>query len=239
MFQILITMQNTASAKSWTAFLKRYFGNSHSSCQIIFFRSYEKCEQYIQKTNSSYDTAFIDFSDPAAGRRLAAMLMSEEKVDSWICCLGTERDCLESLYLRPSAYMGQELTYEAFFKVFHKLVQEQSNLKRYFSFKLAGEWIRIPQRRIEYFESNGKKVVLHIKGSERPYSFNARLDDLIPMLSQWFLRCHQSYLVNMNEIYLLDKVQHVFKLLSGRNIPVSRRFYVQAAKRHIAFQYGE
>ncbi|HIY52788.1 MAG TPA: LytTR family transcriptional regulator DNA-binding domain-containing protein, partial [Candidatus Agathobaculum merdavium] len=54
-------------------------------------------------------------------------------------------------------------------------------------------------------------------------------------LPSYFLRCHQSYLVNMQQIRKLDTQNHVFLLGNNEEILISRRNYTHAKERYQQF----
>ena len=60
-----------------------------------------------------------------------------------------------------------------------------------------------------------------------------KLDDVHKELPDYFLRCHQSYLVNMKHIACMRQLR--LELDDGRIIPVSRPRYQEAKERFLAF----
>lgn len=81
--------------------------------------------------------------------------------------------------------------------------------------------VQLPLRQIYYLESRRRKVAAHMV--EGTVEFYARLDELEQMLSpSGFLRCHQSYLVNLQYIRQLDSTG--LTLSRGISLPVSRPY---------------
>ena len=73
---------------------------------------------------------------------------------------------------------------------------------------------------ISYVESDRRSVIVHTRAvTLRAYG---KLSDVLDQLPGNFVRCHQSYLVNLDEVARLgaDSV----RLSSGETIPVSRRW---------------
>ena len=95
--------------------------------------------------------------------------------------------------------------------------------------------MRIPYDEISDFESNAKKVTLRKEDGGETYYFTAKLDDIEQELPSFFLRCHQSYLVNMHKIRSLDTKERTFLLFSGEEILISRRMYTEAKERYQNF----
>lgn len=74
-------------------------------------------------------------------------------------------------------------------------------------------------RDIEYFESKGRKVTVH--GAFEPAEFYGKLTELQDTLPENFVCCHQSFLVNMDEIALVGSDD--ITMSSGTVLPIAKR----------------
>lgn len=98
--------------------------------------------------------------------------------------------------------------------------------------------VRVPLDEILFVESSNTKCILHRQGGEE-YTIYKRLDEIESELNdKRFLRCHQSYLVNMDHIRQADKM---FVLSSGdcvtirqRDMKAIRQIYLDYAEAHSA-----
>ncbi len=79
---------------------------------------------------------------------------------------------------------------------------------------------RIMLSTILYAESERRNLYIHTMDGD--ISCLMKIGDFQKNLGDAFLRCHQSYLVNMEHISQLDKSQIVMD--DGKHIPVSRRY---------------
>lgn len=93
-----------------------------------------------------------------------------------------------------------------------------------FPVTFRGSIFKIKVQDILYFESNKRTVILHCVQEE--WKVYCKLDDIEPQVPDYFLRCHQSYLVNMNAVKLI--CPFIIELVQGIQIPVSRQKYPQA-----------
>lgn len=100
-----------------------------------------------------------------------------------------------------------------------------------FVITVKGNSFKIRISDILYFESEKRTVILH--GRFESYTIYRKLDDVQAELPDSFLRCHQSYLVNMNEIRSLKPLR--LELYHGEEIPVSRPKYRETKERFLAF----
>lgn len=93
----------------------------------------------------------------------------------------------------------------------------------YVSFQKQKEDVFL-KRNILYVESNRRKITVHTL--QRQNSYYQRLDTAEQLLGSSFLRCHQSYLVNLRHIREL-KPDYIL-LYNGNVIPISRSRRPQA-----------
>lgn len=99
------------------------------------------------------------------------------------------------------------------------------------SFTAKGTVIHIRLDDIRYIESRKRIVYLHEADLTR--EIYDKLNDLEGRLPSNFLRCHQSFIVNM------DKARHLnsshFLMYSGEQVPVSQLKYGDAKKRFMSY----
>ncbi len=80
--------------------------------------------------------------------------------------------------------------------------------------------VRVPYHEILYIESRNARCVIHRLG-HREHILYAQLDDLERELNDArFLRCHQSYLVNMDQIITADRQ---FVMSNGDAVAIRQR----------------
>ena len=86
--------------------------------------------------------------------------------------------------------------------------------------------VRIPYRQILYLESRLHQVIVHTVRSQDICAFAAVLDDVEKALpTEIFFRCHQSFLVNIDSIYQLDRTNRSLILSNGETLGISKRYY--------------
>lgn len=89
-------------------------------------------------------------------------------------------------------------------------------------------------RHIEYIESQNKYIMIHctcgISHKER-----GKLNDIEKSLDGRFLRCHQSYIVNMDEV---SEVSHFFTMVSGAVVPIRQRELAKIREKYENYVIG-
>lgn len=120
----------------------------------------------------------------------------------------------------PIQYLIKPPVYATFKQTLLKAIQKvDENKRQCYSLSFDGISYCIQLKDIHYFCSFGRTVEVHCASGN--YVFYAKLDEVEkdPLLTG-FLRCHQSYLVNLDQIcrVTMDEV----KLFSGEMLPVSK-----------------
>ena len=95
-------------------------------------------------------------------------------------------------------------------------LEEQKN--REIVVQNGGKIHQIPVREIRYVEGRGRKVILHC--TEETVEYYSTMTGLSEKLPRMFVRCHKSYLVNMDHVLKMDQRQ--FHLSNGQAIPISQ-----------------
>ncbi len=225
--------------------------NNHDSAQMLreTILTYLRASKYVS-TLSTYckpdgirkcieedntDIYIIDFSEVQTGKNLTEQIRRKTLIPAVIMINIDCKTIKNYLYLRPSALIENIQDTQELIHAVSGLKSEAISANRYFSFKCDGEMMRIPYDHIEYFESNAKKVTLYTFDRSVTYYFSAKLDDIARILPDNFLRCHQSYIVNMKHISKFDRTNRTFCMLSKDEVFVSRRMYTAASTQYEKF----
>ena len=125
-----------------------------------------------------------------------------------------------ALLLQPlSAEKIQRALDEVFCEFEKKFGKETS--ENIFYIEGRDEKIRIPVHQIDYFEAREGKVF--VRTGREEYGFYSTLDKIENTLPNCFLRCHRSYIVNMNCVKTIDYANQVILLKNDAQILISRR----------------
>jgi Response regulator of the LytR/AlgR family len=139
------------------------------------------------------------------------------------------------LYLRPTALLRKPVSLRQYAECLRFILAEYRASGRCFQFRDKSLGKRIPLRDIIYFESSQHNVILHTL-RQGAYTFRAKLDDVEHGLHHArFLRCHQSYLVNFENIRGVEQPERRFLLSNGEHIDISRRSYPATLEAYNSF----
>lgn len=125
---------------------------------------------------------------------------------------------VDSYEVEAKGYLLKPHNYEKICNIMNKITQ---NIEiRAYNIHQRNGFIRIPFNDILYVESNNSKCIMHSLDGE-DYVIYKRLNEIEDELNDSrFLRCHQSYLVNMNYI---QKADRQFELTNGDIVCIRQR----------------
>ena len=82
---------------------------------------------------------------------------------------------------------------------------------------------RVEFQNIEYIESRNKYIIIHCTCGI-VYTERCKLSDIEELLDSRFLRCHQSYIINMDEV---KEINDSFLMFSGNIVPIRRKDFAK------------
>lgn len=130
----------------------------------------------------------------------------------------------ELLKFRPTGIITETKNQQKIFSSFKNAYKEQNIIDSFFTIKTREKVVKINYRDIDYFENNQRIVTLHNNLKKEKIDFYAKFDDIYCILPKdKFIKCHQSFIVNMSHVKILDKINKKFILLSGQEIEISKR----------------
>lgn len=97
------------------------------------------------------------------------------------------------------------------------LKELEISTEKYFTVEQKSGTLRLALRQIRYFVSEGRKITAAVEGEE--ISFYGKLGEVEEELPDFFVRCHNRYLVNLNYV---TKLESAALYCGGEKIPVSR-----------------
>lgn len=153
------------------------------------------------------------------GPKLKAEAIKENHETLFIYMSPRDYAIQEIVESQPFRLMIKPFTQEYFHKYLEQAILHIQGGIRYFVYSSRHEIFRVPVKKILYFESSQRKAILHTENGTE--SFYRKLSDIEKEVNQgaYFLRIHQSYLVNVNAIVHYSQSQ--IQLSNGEILPVS------------------
>lgn len=229
--KILIFTQDRELLNSLREDTKAVMLAGRQEAKVYSFPSMDMAFNELKADNSAFDLVVLDIDYIKNLKEIYTDFRAQNLLAALIIISGSYRQLDSAMLLRPTAYLKKPLAKSHYRSRLKFILNEFSSINSFFTFKQRQELGRIPYFEIEYFESNQRNVTLHLRNSQS-YIFTAKLTDIEGKLpGSNFLRCHQSYLVNMDNVRILDKVNRQFHMISGKCVDISRRNLSEVSER--------
>lgn len=101
--------------------------------------------------------------------------------------------------------------------------QHSDDVTRNYMVKVGDRVKAVPYDDILYFEvaKNSRKIILYAKNCK--LEFIGKMKDLEKSLDQRFVRCHRSFLINKENVVMVNKEENLVTLSGGVTCPISVR----------------
>ena len=187
---------------------------------------------YSIEDGEYYDIIFLDmYMDKLNGIQVAEKLRNMNYKGKIIFLTVTSKYAVESYDVEASGYLVKPHDIDKISMVLDRVLSNYENVHTY-QIKKRNSVIQVLYSEIEYIESSNSKCILHrTDGNE--YTIYKKLNDIEEEINhRAFLRCHQSYLVNMNKI---ESVENDFTMKSGDVVPIRTRNLNEIKKEYYNF----
>ncbi len=178
-----------------------------------------------------YDLVFLDiFMDQVLGMDIARKLRCVGYTGKIIFLTSTAEFAVDSYEVEASGYLLKPHDYEKLCALLNRII-DRTNIGQ-FQVSVRNTIYSIPFAEIVFVESSNNVCILHRSdGSE--YTLYKKLSEVEAELNESrFLRCHQSYLVNMSYIVKADKQ---FELTTGDVVLIRQRSQKEIRKAYQDF----
>ncbi len=183
---------------------------------------------------SNLNMALIDLETPK-GKEAAEFLYLN---DSECACYLTDKDETHGLFgyqVRAKDFLLKPVKNDRLLKIVSEEIKwQQASSRREIKVKIDGLWKPVVPASILYVESMGHNLIFHMV-SGKDVKFVAAFKEYYPILNMFpvFLRCHQSYILNLD--YVIDMKSDVFLMANGEEINISRQYRRTSKQSYIEY----
>lgn len=151
-----------------------------------------------------FDIVLLDIlMQPSLGIDVARRLREIGYKGTIVFCTAALDFAPESFEVGASGYLLKPYTVETFERTMNRILADI--IENTYAIKSRSQVLHIPRDEIMYVESHNSQCILHQVGN-KTYTLYKKLGEIENELAApCFLRCHQSFLVNMNYVKAVDK----------------------------------
>ena len=216
--QIAVCDDSSIDRRLIAELLECYFKNKPVECRITEYCNGIDLLSDFQE-GRWFDIVFLDiFMNHLLGMEVARRLRNMKYAGGIVFLTATPDYAVESYDVDAAGYLLKPNSYEKLSRIMDRLTLSYD--AKLYHIRRRSSVLSVPYAEILFAESNNAKCILHRTG-QRSYTVYKRLDEIEQELNdRRFLRCHQSFLVNMDHIRRADKQ---FELFTGDVVQVRQR----------------
>ena len=168
-------------------------------------------------TPGKYQVLFLDIYMPMMrGINVAKAIREQDTACQLVFVTVSADHALESYEVYAAGYLLKPYTKEDLTETLDWCLENISPMAQALEITFERERVQLILSDIQYIEVYGREAVIHTKS--RVYSTNRSLTELERELPGDFLRCHRSYIVNMN--FVSNMSASDFLLQDGMKVPI-------------------
>jgi two-component system, LytTR family, response regulator LytT len=200
--------------------IERYARLKHISCDVRGFSSGEDLLFDIDKGNT-FNIVFLDvFMGLVNGVDIAREIRAHDQSCSIIFATNSRGHAIDGYGVHALQYLLKPLSEPSVFAALEQAIAKQTEEADRFALLVNKQGsYRIMFTDIIFVESNARVITVHTR-NQGDLGFYARLDDFERQCGDpRFLRCHKSYLVNLDYVFAIEN--HSITLETGHKIRIS------------------
>lgn len=214
----------------------------HIDAEVISFGSEGEFEEYLSH-NPAPQICFLDIyldeaSETAGGVELAKIIKGKDSHAAIIFVTSSPEHMLEAWDIGAVHYLIKPITEEKAAVALSRAARVISEEERFIELLVNRRQRKIGLSEILYAESFNKHCNIYTKSGEELKVY-MRLDDIDAMLSEQFLRCHHSFIVNMDRIKSISDDQSSFILTNNVNVPIRSRSRNQIISQYETYRFDK
>ena len=183
----------------------------------------------LLESDREYDLYLLDVLMPGMSGIDTAQALAEAKGRPVVIFITSSLEsAVEGYRVEAAVFILKPVVEESFWATMERVVRRRLGVKKTVLPVVHNRVnVELPLERLAWFENRLHRVFVKLADGEI-LSVNQKLSELQLVLEphSQFLRCHQSYLVNLDYV---DKLEDsCFYMKDGQVIPISRNFYKQS-----------
>nr|WP_083504339.1 LytTR family DNA-binding domain-containing protein [Acetivibrio ethanolgignens] len=194
----------------------------------------------LLNSDNSYELYLLDVMMPGiSGIDGAGSLRKKVKNPVIVFITSSLESAVEGYRVNASGFILKPVEKERFEETMDRVLEQKlGQRKKFISLTYNRVPLKLQLERVAYFENRLHRVYVMLTDGE-VLSVGQKLSQIQENLESdgMFLRCHQSYLVNLEQVE--EMMNSCFRLKGGIMIPISRNFYKQSKNAYYHYRLKE
>ena len=205
--------------------------------EFIEIEEFSSAEKLLEKDLMQYDIFFLDIEmGDMTGIKLAAEIKKVNKNTVVIFVTSHAHYVSEAMKNQPFQFLLKPIDEKLFLEELDRAMNEICTNKMCISISRYGIKRIVDIRSISYIERIYRVVCVATVENEQIES-SQNFDDLADQLESYhIIRCHNSFLINLDEIKKLNRIELITK--NDIKIPVSKKYSNEVKEKHRQFISG-
>lgn len=213
--------------------INTYFSSHSYSYNIFEFESSEDMLSSFENNENKIDLLFTELDNQNMFNVLRKI---RQKYDSLSIVINTSSSAytLKSFELWPLYYNIKPMSYNTLSKVIDRYISQHKDIKEeYVLIKNGKKFMNLSFNEISFIESQNTTLRIHMNNYEVLKTYG-KLDDIEKQLSNSrFLRCHKSFLINMDYVKSVDSYK--FTTIFGDTVAIRQREASKIKKKYYEY----
>lgn len=221
MINIAICDDKPEDRQAIKTYIGNYFDKNSYNYTITEFEKGENLAVEYMDEFAYFDIIFMDiFMSGANGITTAKNIRQYSQKVKIIFMSTSSEFALESYDVFAYGYLIKPVDFDKLRILIDKYIEEEESDKKQLTLNIKGRIINIRYADLVYIESRNTAVTIYTADSSsyRIYDKLSNLEKLL--INQRFLRCHQSYIINMDYVSSVDTE---FKTTTQERVPIRKR----------------
>lgn len=202
----------------------------------IEIREFASGQELLEAAGQDYlpDIVLMDIAMNGMDGMETARKLREQYQVLLIFVTGVKEQVFQAFDVGAFHYLLKPVEKEKLLSVMTRAIAEVEKAgakPKHMLIKVPGGYRRVNTTDILYAESDGRKVILHMK--QENLEFYEKMEELEQRLGEDFYRCHRGYLVSLSEIRGYDKAN--IRMSNGETVYLAKRKYSEFVQTYCRF----
>lgn len=192
--------------------------------KIDVFYSGQKLKNQLVN-GSTYDLLLLDIElDSIKGMDIGELIREDLELENIniVYISGKPKYARELFKTRPLEFLDKPIEIKQLEDVFIRALKLFERNQKVFEYKTGNSFNRVRYKDIAYFESDDKKIIIHLIGNKCPkyQEFYGKLSDIEDQLTIDFIKIHKSYIVNYYNVKTFE--YDTVEMLNNKILSISQ-----------------